>query len=63
MTDISNELMMHQTMPVLVIPKIGYDNTMWSDEKRVLTIGTKTVQISPDSSKKDTDLCPICGYG
>ncbi len=39
-------------MPVLVVPKIGYDNTVWSDEKKVLTIGTKTVQISPDSTKK-----------
>lgn len=44
--------MTYQRMPVLVVPKIGYDNTVWSDEKKVLTIGTKTVQISPDSTKK-----------
>jgi DNA topoisomerase-6 subunit A len=52
MTDINNEIMTYQRMPVLVVPKIGYDNTVWSDEKKVLTIGTKTVQISPDSTKK-----------
>ena len=52
MTDINNELMINQRMPVLVVPKIGYDNTVWSDEKKVLTIGSKTVQISPDSTKK-----------
>src|SRR6478672_7154684 len=52
MTDINNEIMTYQRMPVLVVPKIGYDNTVWSEEKKVLTIGTKTVQISPDSTKK-----------
>src|SRR4026209_331 len=39
-------------MPSLKIPKVGYDNTVWSDEKRMLTIGDKTVQIGPNSSKK-----------
>jgi DNA topoisomerase-6 subunit A len=39
-------------MPVLDVPKIGYDNTVWSDQKRMLTIGSKKVQISPDSIKK-----------
>ena len=39
-------------MPVLDVPKVGYDNTVWSDVKRMLTIGNKTVQVSPDSTKK-----------
>ena len=34
------------------VPKIGYDNTIWSEEKRMLTIGSKKVQVSPDSIKK-----------
>jgi DNA topoisomerase-6 subunit A len=36
----------------LDVPKIGYDNTIWSEEKRMLTIGSKKVQVSPDSIKK-----------
>ena len=39
-------------MPVLDVPKIGYDNTIWSEEKRMLTIGSKKAQVSPDSVKK-----------
>jgi DNA topoisomerase VI subunit A len=39
-------------MPILDVPKIGYDNTIWSEEKRMLTIGSKKVQVSPDSIKK-----------
>jgi DNA topoisomerase-6 subunit A len=39
-------------MPILDVPKVGYDNTVWSEEKRMLTIGNKKVQVSPDSIKK-----------
>ena len=39
-------------MPVLDVPKVGYDNTLWSDVRRMLTIGKKKVQVSPDSTKK-----------
>ena len=39
-------------MPILNIPKVGYDNTVWSDEKRMLTIGDKKIEVSPDSVKK-----------
>src|SRR5215813_1590345 len=39
-------------LPVLDIAKVGYDNTIWSDEKRMLTIGNKPVQISPENTKK-----------
>ncbi|MGA9152164.1 MAG: hypothetical protein WBZ36_16440, partial [Candidatus Nitrosopolaris sp.] len=52
MSDVAEDLMVERTMPVLDVPKVGYDNTVWSEEKRMLTIGTKTVQISPDSTKK-----------
>lgn len=52
MKDVSTDLMVEKTMPVLDVPKVGYDNTVWSDEKRMLTIGDKTVRISPDSTKK-----------
>ncbi|HEX2014685.1 MAG TPA: hypothetical protein VLA68_05610, partial [Nitrososphaera sp.] len=52
MKDVSNDLMEEKTMPVLNVPKVGYDNTVWSDSKRMLTIGSKTVGISPDSTKK-----------
>src|SRR5213594_2016833 len=52
MKDVSTDLMVQKTMPVLNIPKVGYDNTVWSNEKRMLTIGDKIVGISPDSSKK-----------
>src|SRR5919107_697489 len=51
MRDVSDDLM-QKTMPILDVPKVGYDNTIWSDEKRMLTIGNKMVQISPDSIKK-----------
>ncbi|MDQ3726771.1 MAG: hypothetical protein M3307_00860 [Thermoproteota archaeon] len=52
MKDVSTDLMVQKTMPVLNVPKVGYDNTVWSGEERMLTIGDKTVSISPDSTKK-----------
>jgi DNA topoisomerase-6 subunit A len=52
MRDVSHDLMVSGTMPVLDVPKVGYDNTIWSEEKKMLTIGEKQVQISPDSTKK-----------
>jgi DNA topoisomerase-6 subunit A len=51
MRDVSDDLM-QKTMPILDLPKVGYDNTIWSDEKRMLTIGNKMIQVSPDSTKK-----------
>ena len=51
MKDISKNILI-QRMPILDVPKVGYDNTVWSDEKRMLTIGNKKVQVSPDSIKK-----------
>src|SRR5919205_1534304 len=52
MRDVSKDIITEKTMPVLDLPKVGYDNTVWSDGKRMLTIGKKTVQVSPDSTKK-----------
>lgn len=51
MKDISKNISI-QRMPILDVPKVGYDNTIWSEEKRMLTIGNKKVQVSPDSIKK-----------
>lgn len=51
MKDISKNILI-QRMPILDVPKVGYDNTVWSEEKRMLTIGNKKVQVSPDSTKK-----------
>ena len=51
MRDVSDDLM-QKMMPILDVPKVGYDNTIWSDEKRMLTIGNKMIQVSPDSTKK-----------
>jgi DNA topoisomerase-6 subunit A len=52
MKDITQDLITEKKMPVLDVPKIGYDNTTWSNEKRMLSIGNKTVQVSPDSTRK-----------
>src|ERR687884_126394 len=52
MRDITEDLIADKKMPVLDVPKVGYDNTIWSNEKRMLSIGNKTVQVSPDSTKK-----------
>lgn len=52
MADVSRDVLEEKVLPVLGIAKVGYDNTVWSDEKRMLTIGNKTVQISPDNTKK-----------
>jgi DNA topoisomerase VI subunit A len=51
MKDISKNILIER-MPILDVPKVGYDNTVWSEEKRMLTIGNKKVQVSPDSIKK-----------
>jgi DNA topoisomerase-6 subunit A len=51
MKDISKNILI-QRMPILDVPKVGYDNTVGSEEKRMLTIGNKKVQVSPDSTKK-----------
>ena len=52
MSDISRNVLSEKVLPVLDITKVGYDNTIWSEEKRMLTIGPKTVQISPENTKK-----------
>ena len=54
MKEVSKDVLIKKTMPALKLPKIGYDNTLWSKEKRMLTIGDKMVQVSPDNSKKIT---------
>lgn len=52
MKQVSDDIINNNRMPVLDLPKIGYDNTVWSNEKRMLTVGNKKVEISPDSIKK-----------
>jgi DNA topoisomerase VI subunit A len=52
MIEISNDLLINNKMPSLEISKLGYDNTFWSDKKKMLTIGEKKVLISPNSTKK-----------
>src|ERR671923_1241239 len=52
MKNVGDDILVEGVMPTLEIPKVGYDNTVWSDEKRMLTIGEKTVQIGPNSSKR-----------
>lgn len=52
MIDISNDLLINNKIPSLEISKLGYDNTFWSDKKKMLTIGEKKVIISPNSTKK-----------
>lgn len=49
---VSDDILKRNTMPMLKLSKIGYDNTLWSKEKRMLTIGEKVVQVSPESIKK-----------
>jgi DNA topoisomerase-6 subunit A len=41
MRKISDDVIKQNQMPILDLPKIGYDNTVWSDEKRMLTTGEK----------------------
>ncbi|HET8856183.1 MAG TPA: hypothetical protein VFM28_01520 [Nitrososphaeraceae archaeon] len=52
MREISNDILINNKMPSLEISKLGYDNTFWSDKKKMLTIGEKKVLISPNSTKK-----------
>src|SRR6266508_567565 len=52
MKNVGDDILIEGIMPSLEIPKVGYDNTVWSDKRRMLTIGNKTVQIGPDSTKK-----------
>jgi DNA topoisomerase-6 subunit A len=52
MREISNDLLINNKIPSLEISKLGYDNTFWSDKKKMLTIGEKKVIISPNSTKK-----------
>jgi DNA topoisomerase VI subunit A len=52
MKDISKDILINNKMPSLEISKLGYDNTFWSDKKKMLTIGEKKVIISPNSTKK-----------
>lgn len=52
MKKISEDVITQKQMPVLDLPKIGYDNTVWSHKKRMLTIGDKKIEVSPDSVKK-----------
>ena len=52
MKTVSEDILIKEVMPSLQIPKIGYDNTIWSDKKKMLTIGDKKVQIGPYSTKK-----------
>ena len=52
MKTVSEDILVKQIMPSLQISKNGYDNTVWSDKKKMLTIGDKKVQIGPYSTKK-----------
>jgi len=52
MITISDDLLINNKIPSLEISKLGYDNTFWSDKKKMLTIGEKKVIISPNSTKK-----------
>ncbi len=52
MKKISDDVIKQNQMPILDLPKIGYDNTVWSNEKRMLTTGDKKVEVSPDSVKR-----------
>lgn len=52
MKNISDDVIKHNQMPILDLPKIGYDNTVWSNEKRMLTTGDKKIVVSPESVKK-----------
>jgi DNA topoisomerase VI subunit A len=52
MKGVSDDILKRNTMPMLKLSKIGYDNTLWSKEKRMLTIGEKVVQVSPENIKK-----------
>ena len=63
MSDVAEDLMVEKIMPVLDVPKVGYDNTVWSEQKRMLTIGGKTVQVSPDQYKENSDILSISSYG
>ena len=33
MKDVSTDLMIQKTMPVLNVPKAGYNNTVWSEQE------------------------------
>jgi DNA topoisomerase VI subunit A len=52
MKEISNDVLIEKKMPFLEISKIGYDNTFWSEKKKMLTLGEKKVIVSPNSTKK-----------
>ena len=52
MKEISNDVLIGKKMPALEISKIGYDNTFWSEKKKMLTLGDKKVIVSPNSTKK-----------
>ena len=46
MKEISNDVLIGKKMPSLEISKVGYDNTFWSEKKKMLTLGEKKVIIS-----------------
>ena len=52
MKRVSDDVILNQAMPSLELPKIGYDNTIWSEEKRMLAIGNKTIMVGPHNAKK-----------
>jgi DNA topoisomerase-6 subunit A len=52
MKEISNDVLIGKKMPSLEISKVGYDNTFWSEKKKMLTLGEKKVIVSPNSTKK-----------
>jgi len=63
MKEISNDVLIGKQMPSLEISKVGYDNTFWSEKKKMLTLGDKKVIISPNSTKKNSDIFSIFSYG
>src|SRR5918993_1046239 len=52
MIAISNDLLINNKIPSLEISKLGYDNTFWSEKKKMLTLGEKKVIVSPSYTKK-----------
>jgi DNA topoisomerase VI subunit A len=63
MKTISDDVILNKIMPSFEVPKIGYDNTIWSVDKRMLTIGNKTVLIWPTQCEKDSHILAISSNG
>lgn len=59
MKNVGDEVLVEGVMPSLEIPKVGYDNTVWSDEKGCLLLVRRLFKLVQTAQRRYQPLLNI----